>query len=44
MSRLDEALKLLQVSDLGGNLLKPQAHGVVGGGHVDRPDHQTFDL
>lgn len=44
MSALDKAFKLLQVSDLGGDLLEPQAHGVVCRSDVDRSNHQTFNL
>lgn len=44
MSGLDETSELLQVSDLGGNLLEPQAHGFVCRSNVDRSDHQTSDL
>lgn len=44
MSSLDETLKLVQVSSLGGNLLKAQVHSFIRRRYVDRPDQQPFDF
>lgn len=39
-----EVLELLQTSGISCDLLKAQRDGIVGRGHVHRPNHQAFEL
>lgn len=44
MSRLEEAVELLQVPKLRRDLLELQVHWIVSRSGVDRTDHQTFEF
>lgn len=44
MSNLDEAFELLQVTNIGGNLLKSHVHWFICWSNVNGSKHQTFNL